>query len=245
MRRDGRANNALRPAKITRQFTDTAPGSVLIEMGRTRVLCTASIEEEVPKFMDGKGRGWVTAEYGMLPAAGGKRKPREARVGRVDGRTHEIQRLVGRALRVVIDLDLLGERTIWLDCDVLQADGGTRTASITGAYVALADAVRSMVAEQRIPKSPLRTPVAAVSVGIVRGQVLLDLAYDEDSTAEVDLNLVMTGNGEIVEVQGTAEGKPFSEARLGEMIAMGKQGIAALIAAQRDALGAEPQASPR
>ncbi|MBI3096793.1 MAG: ribonuclease PH [Planctomycetes bacterium] len=237
MRRDGRANSALRPVKLTRRFTDTAPGSVLVEMGRTRVLCTACIEEEVPKFLDGQGRGWVTAEYGMLPAAGGKRKPREARVGRIDGRTHEIQRLVGRALRAATDLELMGERTIWLDCDVLQADGGTRTAAITGAWVALADAVRSMLLEQRIPKSPLRTAVAAVSVGIVKGQVMLDLAYDEDSTAEVDLNLVMTGNGEIVEVQGTAEGRPFTEARLSEMLAAGKEGVATLLAAQKEALG--------
>jgi len=237
MRPDGRAPDQLREVTISRRYTDQAPGSVLYRSGRTIVLCTATIDPKVPDFLAGKGRGWVTAEYGMLPGSTNTRKPRER--NKVDGRTYEIQRLVGRALRAVVDFELLGERTIWVDCDVLQADGGTRTASITGAWVAVHDALRWLEGEGvRFARFPLRDRVAAVSCGILGGECRLDLCYEEDAKADVDLNLVMTGDGRIVEVQGTAEGKPFTEGRLEEMLALGKKGIAELARRQEEAVRA-------
>lgn len=235
-RTDGRAPGDLRPITITRGYTDFAEGSVLYEAGRTRVLITASVEDRVPDFLRGQGKGWVTAEYSMLPRATETRTPREAAKGRQSGRTMEIQRLIGRSLRSVCDFTALGERTIWLDCDVLQADGGTRTASISGSYVALADAVAGLVASGKLPASPLREEVAAISVGIVDGVPSLDLCYVEDSSAQVDLNLVMTASGRFVELQGTAEGEPFSSAELQTMIDLGSAGIQAIVAAQRKAL---------
>lgn len=211
---DGRCVDQLRPITFTRNFTRYAEGSVLVEFGETKVLCNATIEETVPPFLRGKGQGWVTAEYAMLPRATHTRSPRESTKGKVSGRTHEIQRLIGRSLRAVIDLSLLGERTIQIDCDVLQADGGTRTAAITGAWVALSDALNGLVTRGLIKASPLRDSVAAVSVGLVDGRPLLDLCYDEDSKAEVDMNVVVTGDGRFVEVQGTAEGEPFTGEQL-------------------------------
>jgi ribonuclease PH len=235
-RPDGRAPDQLRPVHIVRGFTSGPPGSVLIEMGRTKVLCTASVEHAVPPWLEGRGQGWVTAEYGMLPASTAERKPRE-RGGKVDGRTSEIQRLIGRALRAVTDLEMLGERTVWLDCDVLEADGGTRTAAITGAYVALADAVRSLEKDGvRFAAPPLRDSVAAVSVGVCRGEVLLDLCYEEDSQADVDMNVVLTGRGLIVEIQGTAEKTPFDTSRLMALYKLAERGVAQLREAQKQAL---------
>jgi ribonuclease PH len=235
MRPDGRTPDQLRDVTITRRYTDQAPGSVLYRCGRTIVLCTACIDPKVPDFLAGKGQGWVTAEYGMLPGSTNTRKPRER--NKTDGRTYEIQRLLGRALRAVVDRELLGERTLWVDCDVLQADGGTRTAGITAAWIAVHDALRWLEGEGvRFARFPLVDRVAAVSVGILGGECRLDLAYEEDSKAEVDLNLVMTGDGRIIEVQGTAEGKPFTEARLGELMALGKKGIADLIRKQEEAV---------
>ena len=236
-RLDGRASDALRAVRITRQYTRYAEGSVLVEFGHTRVLCTASVEERVPAFLKGKGQGWLTAEYGMLPRATHTRSDREAARGKQSGRTQEIQRLIGRSMRSVFDLDALGERTVTLDCDVLQADGGTRTASITGAFVAAHDAVSSLVARGVIATSPMRDFVAAVSVGLKDGVALLDLDYAEDSTCDTDMNVVMTGSGGIVEIQGTAEGEPFSREQLDALIDLGRHGIALLIAAQRRALG--------
>ncbi|MEZ5661007.1 MAG: ribonuclease PH [Burkholderiaceae bacterium] len=235
-REDGRAPEALRRLQITRRFTIHAEGSVLIEMGATRVLCTASIENRVPPFLAGRGQGWVTAEYGMLPRATHTRGAREAARGRQTGRTQEIQRLIGRSLRAVTDLEALGERTVTLDCDVLQADGGTRCASITGAYVALHDALTGLVAAGTLPSLPLRDAVAAVSVGIVGGRALLDLDYGEDSGCDTDLNVVMTGSGGIVEIQGTAEGEPFSGDQLEQMLGLARQGIGALVLGQQKAL---------
>jgi ribonuclease PH len=235
MRPGGRHADQLREVKITRRYTDQAPGSVLYQSGKTVVLCTACVDPKVPDFLEGKGQGWVTAEYGMLPGSTHTRKPRER--NKVDGRTYEIQRLLGRALRAVVDRELLGERTLWVDCDVLQADGGTRTAGITAAWIAVQDALRWLESEGiRFARFPLRDRVAAVSVGVVAGEPRLDLCYVEDSKAEVDLNLVMTGDGRIVEVQGTAEGKPFTEARLGELMALGKKGILELIRKQEEAV---------
>jgi ribonuclease PH len=236
MRPSGRAADALRPVRITRHFTRHAEGSVLIEMGDTRVLCTASVEESVPPFLKGKGEGWVTAEYGMLPRATHSRMRREAVQGKQSGRTQEIQRLIGRSLRAVTDLSALGERQIVVDCDVLQADGGTRCASITGAFVALADACASLVAAGQLAASPLRDHVAAVSVGIVGGVPVLDLDYPEDSGCDTDMNVVMTGAGGFVELQGTAEGTPFSRTQMDVLLALAESGIAQLIAAQRAAL---------
>ncbi|MFO7264938.1 MAG: ribonuclease PH [Limnochordales bacterium] len=245
-RPDGRASDELRPVRIYRHYTKYAEGSVLIEMGDTRVICTASVEDRVPPWRRGQGAGWVTAEYGMLPRSTASRTPREAAQGRQGGRTLEIQRLIGRALRAVVDLSWLGERTITLDCDVIQADGGTRTAAITGAFVALVDSLAKLekdLAEQGLitpaPKLPVNDFVAAVSVGVVGGQSVLDLNYAEDSVAEVDMNVVMTGAGRIVEVQGTAEGAPFDRRALGELLDLAEKGIAQLIAAQREALGPE------
>ena len=235
-RRDGRGAEEARPIRITRKFQKHAEGSVLIEIGDTRVICSATIEPKVPPWMRDAKHGWVTAEYGMLPRSSGSRISRESR-GNVRGRTHEIQRLVGRSLRAVCDLPALGQRTVTLDCDVIQADGGTRTASVTGAFVALYDALRSLVDAGEMPAIPLRDFVAATSAGIVEGRVLLDLAYEEDSSAEVDLNLVMTRAGAIIEVQGTAEREPFSTARLSEMLRVGRAGIEALVRAQEKALG--------
>jgi len=235
-RPDGRRPDQLREVKITRGVTRQTPGSVLIEMGRTKVLCTASVEHAVPAWMEGKGRGWVTAEYGMLPGSTpGGRKPRERL--KTDGRTAEIQRLNGRAVRAVMDFELLGERTIWLDCDVLEADGGTRTASITGAYIALMDAVKSMRDEGvKFAAEPVSGPVAAVSVGIVNKNPALDLNYVEDSAAAVDMNVVMTEDDRIIEVQGTAEGAPFTRGRLNELLDLATRGIRELHAIQKKAL---------
>jgi ribonuclease PH len=237
MRPSGRAPDQLRPVRISRAYTRHAEGSVLVEFGDTRVLCTVSIDDKVPPFLKGKGQGWLTAEYGMLPRSTGTRMLREAAAGRQSGRTQEIQRLIGRSLRAVTNLVLLGERTLQIDCDVLQADGGTRTAGITGAFVALHDAVRLLRERQLISESPIQDFVAAVSVGIFEGVTVLDLDYDEDSACETDMNVVMTGSGGIVELQGTAEGRPFSRAQLDEMVDLAGGGIARLIAAQRAALG--------
>jgi ribonuclease PH len=237
MRADGRQHSELRPITITPHVNKYAEGSALIAMGDTQVLCTASVEETVPPFLRDKGEGWVTAEYAMLPRATGTRSAREAARGRLGGRTQEIQRLIGRSLRAVVDFVKLGERTVWLDCDVLQADGGTRTASITGAYVALYLALQRLVSQQVLPAVPLKDFVAAVSVGMLGGVPHLDLNYQEDSTSEVDMNVVMTGSGTLVELQGTAEREPFAEEHLLQMLALARQGIAQLIATQRRTLG--------
>ncbi|MBC7163187.1 MAG: ribonuclease PH [Immundisolibacter sp.] len=236
MRPSGRRPDQLRPVTITRQFSKYAEGSVLVSFGDTRVICTASVDERVPGFKRGSGSGWVTAEYGMLPRATHSRNQREAANGRQGGRTLEIQRLIGRALRAVVDLSALGERTITLDCDVIQADGGTRTAAITGAYVALVDAVASLRKRRAITRDPIHGAVAAVSVGIFAGQTVLDLDYAEDSTAETDMNLVINDAGAFVEIQGTAEGHAFRADELAQLIALGQQGVAELIALQRAAL---------
>ena len=235
-RLDGRTPLDIRPTQITTGFTKYAEGSVLIEVGATRVICTATIDERVPNFLKGKGSGWVTAEYSMLPRATDSRTSREVGRGGLSGRTHEIQRLIGRSLRAALDMSALGERTVTLDCDVIQADGGTRTASITGAYVALAIALNKLVENQKITRLPLRDYLAAVSVGLVEGRVLLDLAYTEDSKAEVDMNVVRTGDGRFVELQGTAEADPFSRAQMNELIAAAEIGIDNLIAIQRTAI---------
>jgi ribonuclease PH len=227
-RSDGRAPDDLRDIAIVTGFVKTATGSALIEAGGTRVICTASVDESVPRWMAGQGKGWVTAEYGMLPASTGDRKQRDVSKGRPDGRTVEIQRLIGRSLRGIVDFDALGERTIYVDCDVLQADGGTRCASITGGYVALALAVRKLIADGRIERSPLTGSVAAVSCGVVEGVPLLDLDYPEDSSAEVDANVVMTGEGGLVEVQATAERTPLSRAHLDDLLVLAQRGIDAL-----------------
>ena len=235
-RSGGRALDQLRPIRITRHYTMHAEGAVLIEFGNTRVLCTASVEEKVPPHKRGSGEGWVTAEYGMLPRATHTRGDREAARGKQSGRTQEIQRLIGRSLRAVVDLKALGERTISLDCDVLQADGGTRTASITGAFVAAQDAVSWLLAQGRIAASPIIGPVAAISVGIVAGVPLLDLDYDEDSACDTDMNVVMTGAGHFVEVQGTAEGAAFSRAEMDRLLQLADKGIGELIELQRQSL---------
>jgi ribonuclease PH len=232
----GRAADALRPVTITRHYTKHAEGSVLIEFGDTKVLCTASVEDKVPPFKRGSGSGWLTAEYGMLPRATNTRNDREAAKGKQSGRTQEIQRLIGRSLRCVFDLNALGERTISLDCDVIQADGGTRTAAITGAFVAAHDAVSWLVAQDKLAASPLRDFVAAVSVGIVEGTPLLDLEYTEDVICDTDMNVVMTGAGGFVEVQGTAEGAAFTRDEMGALLQLADKGIRELIAAQRKAL---------
>lgn len=237
IRIDGRNNNDLRPVTITRHFTANAEGSVLIEVGNTKVICTAMVEDKVPPFMRGEKRGWVTAEYEMLPSSTTTRKARDRNRGKIDGRSVEIQRLIGRSLRAVVDTEKLGERTIWIDCDVIQADGGTRTASITGAYVALHDAVRWLVDQGVIDEDPLTGFVAAVSVGVHQEEVLLDLCYAEDSAAEVDMNIVMTDKGQFIEVQGTGEGRPFTKDEFTQLIAMGEDGIYKLIAEQKAVLG--------
>ncbi len=231
-----RAAGQLRPVRLTRGYTIHAEGSVLVEFGATKVLCTASVEEKVPGHKRGSGEGWVTAEYGMLPRATHTRSDREASRGKQSGRTQEIQRLIGRSLRAVFDLKKLGERTIQLDCDVLQADGGTRTASITGAYVAAQDAVSRLLQSGKLDASPITAPVAAISVGILRGVPLLDLDYDEDSSCDTDMNVVMTGAGLFVEVQGTAEGVAFSRSEMDGMLALAEKGIGELMELQRKAL---------
>jgi ribonuclease PH len=237
MRPDGRKNDQLREVKITRDFVKTAEGSVLIEMGDTRVICSATIEDKVPPFLKDQKKGWVTAEYGMLPRSTHTRMMRESVMGKLGGRTHEIQRLIGRALRSVTDLGALGERTIWIDCDVIQADGGTRTASITGAFICLADALGHAVESGIVSRMPLSSHLAAVSVGIVNGEPRLDLCYAEDSIAEVDMNVVMTGNGQFVEVQGTAEKSPFSKKHLEALLRLAEDGIRKLVSLQREHLG--------
>jgi ribonuclease PH len=231
---DGRDNDQIRPTKITPNYLPYAEGSALIEVGGTKVICAASIDEKVPMFMRNQGRGWVTAEYSMLPRATQTRTQRE--INRPSGRTQEIQRLIGRSLRAVVNMDLLGERTITLDCDVIQADGGTRTASITGAYVALALAVKKLQDNRRIKQNPMLSEVAAISVGIVENTPLLDLKYEEDSSAEVDMNIVCTGSGKFIEIQGTAEREPFSAAQMQEMLALADKGIQHLFNIQRYAL---------
>ncbi|MFH1854481.1 MAG: ribonuclease PH [Candidatus Omnitrophota bacterium] len=229
----------MRKVKIKRNVMKFAEGSCMIEIGNTKVICTASIEDKVPPFLRNTGSGWVTAEYGMLPRSCKTRTPREASRGKQSGRTYEIQRLVGRSLRSVVELDKLGERTVWIDCDVIQADGGTRTASITGSFIALADALSGLKEKGIIEKLPLKDFVAAVSVGIVDGELCLDLDYEKDSKAEVDMNIVMTGKGQLIEVQGTAEKKPFSKKDLDKLIALAEKGIKKLIAMQRRVLRVE------
>jgi ribonuclease PH len=236
VRSGARAANALRPVRITRHYTMHAEGSVLIEFGNTKVLCTASVEERVPPHKRGSGEGWVTAEYGMLPRATHSRSDREAAKGKQSGRTQEIQRLIGRSLRAVFDLKKLGERTIQLDCDVIQADGGTRTAAITGAFVAAQDAVHGLLKAGKITETPITAAVAAISVGIVDGTPLLDLEYTEDSACDTDMNVVMTGAGHFVEVQGTAEGMAFTRAEMDQLLGLAEKGIAELMALQQDAL---------
>ena len=236
MRIDGRQHDHMRPVRITTNYLVTPEGSALIEVGNTRVLCTASIEESVPPFMRGSGKGWVTAEYAMLPRATATRTPREVTKGRPSGRTHEIQRLIGRSLRSVIDLGALGERSVVLDCDVLQADGGTRTAAITGAFVALSLALKQLVKYKALKSMPIREYIAATSVGLVDSTAMLDLCYEEDSRADVDMNVIMTGSGRFVELQATAEKTPFDDAQLAGLIVLGRQGVLELIAIQKQAL---------
>ncbi|MGH9244719.1 MAG: ribonuclease PH [Acidimicrobiales bacterium] len=240
-RKDGRKPEQLRPISFDRDFTDTALGSVLVSFGRTRVICTASFDDEVPRWLRGAGLGWVTAEYGMLPGSSTERIRREAKEGRLSGRTQEIQRLIGRSLRAVCDRVLLGERLLTVDCDVLQADGGTRTASICGGYVALHDALTRLVQAGLFAEHPLREPCAAVSVGIVGGVPMLDLAYVEDAGAEVDMNVVMTGSGRFVEVQGTAEGLPFTRGELDELLMLAEAGIGEIVERQEEALATPPR----
>ncbi len=236
-RPSGRLHNQLRDVAIIRHYTKHAEGSVLVKFGDTHVLCTASVEERVPGFLKGKGQGWVTAEYGMLPRSTGSRMDREAAKGKQSGRTQEIQRLIGRSLRAIIDLEKLGERSIQIDCDVIQADGGTRTASITGAYVALHDAIATLLKSGAISESPLIQGMAAISVGVYQGQPVLDLDYLEDSDCDTDMNVVMTADGGFVEVQGTAEGQPFSREAMNTMLDLASHGIKQLLAKQKEALG--------
>lgn len=235
MRPSGRANDELRPIKITRDYTKHAEGSVLIECGDTRVICNATVENSVPGFLRGKGVGWVTAEYGMLPRSTGSRMRRESSLGKQGGRTLEIQRLIGRALRASVDTEILGERTVTIDCDVIQADGGTRTASISGAWVALSDAIQTLLEQGDLQQSPIECQIAAVSVGIYEGQAILDLDYAEDSNASTDMNIVMNSNGGFIEVQGTAEGESFSDEELHEMLALARKGTEEIFALQTQA----------
>lgn len=237
MRSNGRKADEIREIKITRNFLKTAEGSVLIEAGDTRVICTASVEDRVPPFLRDQGKGWITAEYSMLPRATSTRTMREATSGRIGGRTHEIQRLIGRAMRSVVDLEALGERTIWLDCDVIQADGGTRTLSITGAFVALKSAVEYALKHKIIERQPIKEYVSAISVGIVEGEPRLDLTYIEDSTAEVDMNVVMTDSGRFIEIQGTAETMPFDRGKLETLLDLAESGIRQIFSIQKKALG--------
>jgi ribonuclease PH len=237
MRIDGRKPDELRPVSMQRNYLKYAGGSVLIEVGDTRLICTASVEDRVPPFLKGKGKGWVTAEYSMLPCSTTVRTSRDITRGRLNGRSSEIQRLIGRSLRAVVDMEKLGERTVWIDCDVIQADGGTRTAAITGAYVAMVDAMSGLLAQGALGALPLRDFVAAVSVGKVDGELLLDLCFGEDSRADVDMNVVMTGSGEFVEIQGTAEGQPFSNEELGRLLELASRGTGRLIGVQKELLG--------
>lgn len=236
MRQNGRGISSLRTVRITRNYIRHAEGSVLIELGDTKVICNASIENKVPPFLKDKKKGWITAEYSMLPRSANARMQRESSRGRVGGRTHEIQRLIGRALRSVVDLEAIGERTIWLDCDVIQADGGTRTASITGAFVALYDAIKYLKKKKMIDCFPIEDFIAATSVGIIDGKHMLDLDYSEDSNAQVDMNIVMTGKGKFVEIQGTAEGSPFSGNDMNKLLVLSKKGIKELIKVQKRVL---------
>jgi ribonuclease PH len=240
MRADGRKPKQIRPLSITPGYIKTADGSVLIEMGDTKVICTAKLEDRAPPFLRNSGKGWITAEYGMLPGSSQVRIGRESSRGRVGGRTHEIQRLIGRSLRAVANLNSFGERTVWIDCDVIQADGGTRTAAITGAYVALVQAVRHWVERGTITADPIKDAVAAVSVGIVDGKVLLDLSYEEDSRAEVDMNFVMTGSGKFIEVQGTAESAPFTKKQMARMAETAQQAIREMLKAQKKVIASIP-----
>jgi ribonuclease PH len=233
---DERKVDELRPMKVTRHFIKHAQGSVLIEVGNTKVICTAMVEEKVPRFLKGQKKGWITAEYEMLPGSTNTRKSRDRNRGKVDGRTMEIQRLIGRSLRSVIDLKKLGERTIWIDCDVIQADGGTRTASITGAFIALQDALTSLMEKGTIKENPITNFVAATSVGIHKGNVIVDLCYEEDSNAEVDMNMVMTEKGEIIEIQGTGEERPFTKEEFQQLLALGEESIKKIIDFQKETL---------
>ncbi len=239
-RSDGRLPDQLRSIEIIPGYLTTVPGSALLCMGDTKVLCTASVEDSVPGFLVGSGQGWLTAEYGMLPGSSPKRIPRESSTGKVNSRGREIQRLIGRSLRAAVDLNLLGERTIHIDCDVIQADGGTRTASVTGAYVALAETINSIISEDKLDKSPLLRAIAAVSVGLIEDRPLLDLCYREDSQADTDMNVVMTGDGSLVEIQATAEGQPFSRSEAAQMLEMAWSGIEELLALQSEALASTP-----
>lgn len=239
MRSDGRRHDQIRNIQITRNFLKTAEGSVLIAIGNTKVICTATLEDKVPPFLKDRKRGWVTAEYGMLPRSTPARITRESVTGRVGGRTHEIQRLIGRALRSVTDMEALGEKTVWIDCDVIQADGGTRTASITGAFICMADALTHAIKNGVIERMPLTEHLAAVSVGMVQGEPMLDLCYEEDSTADVDMNIVMTGSGRLVEIQGTAEATPFTKGDLDSLISLAEQGIKQLITKQKEYISFE------
>jgi len=234
---DGRNNEQIRPVKIIRNYLKHAEGSVLIEMGDTKVICTASVDDKVPPFIKGTGKGWITSEYGMLPRSTETRKPRESARGKIDGRTMEIQRLIGRALRSIVNLEKLGEITIYIDCDVIQADGGTRTASITGSFVALVDALYNLVQQEKLKEVPLNGYIAAVSVGIKDGEAILDLNYAEDSTCQVDMNMVMTDRGEFIEIQGTGEESPFNKVQLKEMMELAEKGIQELIEIQKQSLG--------
>jgi ribonuclease PH len=236
MRVDGRSNKSLRQVKITRNFNKYAEGSCLIELGATRVVCTATVEEKLPPFLKGKGTGWITAEYGMLPRSCNQRIPREAARGKIGGRTHEIQRLIGRSLRTVVELEKLGERTIWIDCDVLQGDGGTRTAAITGAFVALVDCLEKLRKDGLFKNLPVKDYVAATSVGICNNELLLDLNYKEDSRASVDMNVVMTGKERFIEIQGTAEKEPFSKSQMDDLLNLARKGIKSLIEIQKKTL---------
>jgi len=236
MRPSGRANDQLRDLKITRNFTKHAEGSVLIECGDTKVICTATLVSGVPRFLKGKGQGWITAEYGMLPRSTHNRVDREAARGKQTGRTIEIQRLIGRSLRAAVDLKKLGERTLTIDCDVIQADGGTRTASITGGFVALADAVKKLVETKKIKENPIVSQIAAISVGVYKGEAVLDLDYPEDSNAETDMNVIMNDKGGFIEIQGTAEGEAFSDEQMVGMLKVARKGINEILQAQRDAL---------
>jgi len=233
---DGRAAHQLRPMRVTRNFIKHAQGSVLIEVGDTKVICTAMVEDKVPPFLKGQKKGWVTAEYEMLPASTNTRKSRDRNRGKIDGRTMEIQRLIGRSLRSVIDQTMLGERTIWIDCDVIQADGGTRTAAITGAFLALHDALSGLIETEKIAEMPITNYVAATSVGIYQGEAIVDLCYEEDSNAEVDMNMVMTEAGEIIEIQGTGEERPFKKEELQKLLELGEASIKEIIAFQKDTL---------
>ena len=239
-RQDGRKNDEIRNIKITRKYISHADGSVFIEMGNTRIVCTATVEEKVPPFLRGKGKGWITAEYDMIPGSTPRRIIRPQAVGRINGRTHEIQRLIGRSLRAAIDLNMIGERTIWIDCDVIEADGGTRTASITGSFIALFDCLQGMIESETIKEMPIESFVAAISVGIVEGEILTDLCFIEDSNAEVDMNVVSNSKGNLIEVQSTAEGAPFSREQFDQMLGDASKAIEGIIELQKKILSQKP-----